>query len=180
MNYLRFWRVNCHKMFRIVAFLKFFFSANNQHGVHSPFVYAFVTKCLYTKAGYNTSKHISTLFKSIRYFEVKSIQVHTSDELLETAIQKAFPTTQIGIPPYDLVYLETPMHPKLTEYLNNVANRHNNTVIFLDNIYTSKATRTLWNSTIKRTDITVSIDLFYCGLLFFRREQAKEHFKIRI
>jgi tRNA G46 methylase TrmB len=40
-------------MYQIIAYIKFLFSATNQHGVHSPFIYNFVTKCLYNKEKYN-------------------------------------------------------------------------------------------------------------------------------
>ncbi len=35
--------------YTLKAYLKFLSKATNQHGVHSPFVYAFVTKCLYDR-----------------------------------------------------------------------------------------------------------------------------------
>ena len=32
----------------------------------------------------------------------------------------------------------------------------------------------------KHPKVTVTVDLFYFGIVFFRKEQAKEHFKIRV
>ena len=34
------------------AYIKFFFKAKNEHGVHSPFVFDLVTKCFYDKTNY--------------------------------------------------------------------------------------------------------------------------------
>ena len=34
---------------KLRRYLLFFFRSTNQHGIHSPFVYDFVTKCLYSK-----------------------------------------------------------------------------------------------------------------------------------
>ena len=40
-------------MHQFIAYIKFILSATNQHGVHSPFIYNFVTKCLYDKTKYS-------------------------------------------------------------------------------------------------------------------------------
>lgn len=36
-------------MYQIITYIKFLFSATNQHGVHSPFVFDLVTNCFYDK-----------------------------------------------------------------------------------------------------------------------------------
>ena len=56
---------------------------------------------------------------------------------------------------------------------------HNNSVWIFDDIYWSKGMTEAWE-TIKAYDkVKVTIDLFHYGMVFFRKEQAKEHFKIR-
>ena len=37
------------KNMSIISYLKFLIRSTNQHGVHSPFVYNFITRCLYNK-----------------------------------------------------------------------------------------------------------------------------------
>jgi len=37
-----------------------------------------------------------------------------------------------------------------------------------------------WETIIKHPKVTVSIDTFFWGIIFFRDEQAKEHFTIRV
>jgi predicted O-methyltransferase YrrM len=39
-------------VFQIIQYIQFLFTATNQHGVHSPFVYDLVTKCFYDNAKY--------------------------------------------------------------------------------------------------------------------------------
>jgi len=36
-------------VFQIIAYIKFLFRSTNEHGVHSPFVFDLITKCLYNK-----------------------------------------------------------------------------------------------------------------------------------
>lgn len=37
-----------------------------------------------------------------------------------------------------------------------------------------------WNIIKNHPQVTVTIDTFFWGIIFFRKEQAKEHFTIRI
>ncbi len=37
-----------------------------------------------------------------------------------------------------------------------------------------------WEQLKAHPMVRVTMDLFYCGVVFIRKEQAKEHFKIRI
>lgn len=61
-----------------------------------------------------------------------------------------------------------------------LASAHNDTVIIFDDIYWSKGMTTAWNFIKNHPNITVSIDVFYFGIVFLRRELTKEHFYIRL
>ena len=54
-----------------------------------------------------------------------------------------------------------------------------NSVIIFDDIYWSKGMEQAWNHIKAHPDVTVTIDLFWIGLVFFRTGQAKQDFKIR-
>lgn len=57
---------------------------------------------------------------------------------------------------------------------------HNNSVWIFDDIHWSAGMQQAWE-TIKAHDaVQVTIDTFQWGLVFFRKEQVKEHFTIRI
>ena len=47
-------------MYQVISYIKFLLRSTNQHGVHSPFVYNFVTKCLYDKTNYGDYTKIKT------------------------------------------------------------------------------------------------------------------------
>lgn len=54
------------------------------------------------------------------------------------------------------------------------------TVIILDDIHWSKEMETAWNEVKNHHAVTLTIDLFFVGLVFFRKEQKeKQHFIIR-
>ncbi|MBS3738105.1 O-methyltransferase [Mesohalobacter halotolerans] len=56
--------------FRIKTFFQFLLKSTNEHGVHSPFVYAFVTRCLYSR----TSQDALKLLRSLRKPALQSQQ----------------------------------------------------------------------------------------------------------
>jgi predicted O-methyltransferase YrrM len=57
---------------------------------------------------------------------------------------------------------------------------HNNSVFIFDDIYWSKGMTEAWNEIKKHPQVTVTVDLFFVGLVFFRKEQAKQDFKLRV
>lgn len=57
---------------------------------------------------------------------------------------------------------------------------HNNSVLVFDDIYWSEGMTRAWEEIKQHPDVRISVDLFYIGLIYFRTEQAREHFKLRI
>jgi len=57
---------------------------------------------------------------------------------------------------------------------------HNNSIFIFDDIYWSQEMQKAWKEIQQHPEVRVTIDTFYWGLVFFRKEQAKEHFKIRV
>lgn len=56
----------------------------------------------------------------------------------------------------------------------------NNSVLIFDDIYWSSGMSKAWEEIKQHPDVTVTVDLFYIGIVFFRKEQVKEHFKLRV
>jgi predicted O-methyltransferase YrrM len=57
---------------------------------------------------------------------------------------------------------------------------HNDSVILFENIHSDKKSEKIWNHIKNNKKVTVTIDTFLWGFVFFRKEQEKEHFIIRI
>ena len=57
---------------------------------------------------------------------------------------------------------------------------NNESVWIFDDIHWSKEMEEAWEIIQKHPKVTVTIDTFQWGLVFFRREQPKEHFVIRV
>lgn len=57
---------------------------------------------------------------------------------------------------------------------------HNNSMLIFDDIYWSPGMTQAWEEIKQHPQVTVTVDLFFIGIVLFRKEQAKEHFKLRI
>ena len=67
----------------------------------------------------------------------------------------------------------------LSEFMNHLKYFHNNSILAINNIHQSKKMEEVWKKIITQKEVTISIDLFFIGLVFFRKEQVKENFIIR-
>ncbi|WP_396638378.1 hypothetical protein [Maribacter sp. R77961] len=166
-----------HLVYRFFARIKFLLSATNQHGVHSPFIYQFVTKGLYRKGTKNYSKTENVLFKCIAYFNYTQIDLVNDSNELKIKLNTIFQGLNYNNIPFDLIYADITSKPFKSIATQNI---HNSSMLLLESIYKNKQQTKRWEAIKKLEKVTVTVDLYYCGIVFFRREQAKEHFKIRI
>ena len=56
---------------------------------------------------------------------------------------------------------------------------HDGSLLIFDDIYWSKGMKEAWEDIKAHPQVTVTIDLFWIGLVYFKKGQAKEHFKIK-
>jgi predicted O-methyltransferase YrrM len=57
---------------------------------------------------------------------------------------------------------------------------HENTLLIFDDIYWSEGMKEAWNEIKTHPQVTVTIDLFWIGLVYFRKGQVREDFLIKI
>lgn len=256
-------------MYQVLAYIKFLLKATNQHGVHSPFIYNFVTKCLYDKTKYYAYSKIkdyrnallrnndtieiidfgsgSRVFKSntrttseisrnsgtpikrakifyrlTQYFKPKKtlelgtslgiatqamalgalenkitsiegcpkISHYAKQQLASFKIENATIDTgkfrniipQLKEQNYDLIFFDGHHDKDATiQYFESLLPKANNESVFVfDDIYWSKGMTEAWEYIKAHNAVTVTVDCFYLGFVFFRKEQVKEHFKIRV
>jgi len=95
------------------------------------------------------------------------------DDYLETLP----PNTQ-----FDLIYIDgNHTYDATIKYFEILKKHtHKNSVIIFDDIHWSEGMDKAWNEIIADKEVTLSIDTFHFGMVFFRKEQYnKEHFVIR-
>ncbi|GLU44179.1 hypothetical protein [Allomuricauda sp. NBRC 101325] len=164
--------------FKLISYLKFLLKSTNEHGVHSPFVFNYVTQCLYSKKKLHNSKDTNALLKSISYFNIKKIET-LGNQGLQELMQKQLPEMQISVNPFDLIVVDHFEISTLEQWISE-NKLHNDSMIWVESIHKNKETLEQWQALIRSPLITVSINMYHCGALFIRKEQVKEHFTIRI
>jgi hypothetical protein len=180
--------------FRIQSYLQFLWHSKNEHGVHSPFVFLLLTQGLYNKkirlaanALSNPNKSVSRkqqlLFKIVRYFEPKSILTigATPSEIEVIRLGSPKASFDIDSTSYNSVFihsdeLATITNERLEQLLKTT---ENDSFWILENIHTNKAAEAFWSNLKSNPKVTVTIDTFHFGLVFFRKEQVEEHFILR-
>ena len=83
---------------------------------------------------------------------------------------------------FDFVYVDGNHSKKetLQYFLTLLKYANNDSVFIFDDIYWSPEMTEAWQEIIAHPKVTVSIDTFQWGLVFFRKEQPKQHFSIRL
>lgn len=117
------------------------------------------------------SNYTKTHFETLQLDNIELINGNFDDELKKLTSNK-----------YDLIFFDGNHQKKATlnyfEALLETSN--NNSVWIFDDIYWSKGMTEAWEIIKEHPKVTVTLDTFYWGFVFFRKEQLKEHFKIRI
>lgn len=83
---------------------------------------------------------------------------------------------------FDLIYLDGHHDgPATLRYFESLKKyTHDNTILIIDDIHWSIGMSAAWQQIISDPKVSVSIDIFFCGFLFFHPTQAKEDFVIRV
>lgn len=69
--------------------------------------------------------------------------------------------------------------PTLQYFEACLAKAHENSLFIFDDIYWSGEMKSAWKELQSHSKVTLTIDLFDVGLVFFREKQPKQHFKLR-
>ncbi|TDD96959.1 O-methyltransferase [Flavobacterium cellulosilyticum] len=100
---------------------------------------------------------------------------------LRTEFSTYFKTNNLQPTTYNLIYFDGNHQKQATlDYFELLLPTiTNDTVWIFDDIHWSKEMEEAWEIIKTHPKVTVTIDTFQWGLVFFRREQPKEHFVIR-
>jgi predicted O-methyltransferase YrrM len=102
-----------------------------------------------------------------------SAKVGNFDELLPEAL--------LSIPTLDFVFFDGNHRKQPTlDYFNKCLERsHDKSIFVMDDIYWSEEMKEAWEEIKADKRVTITIDLFFVGLVFFRKGQVKQNFVIK-
>lgn len=132
------------------------------------------TKCpVYTIEGDPIIRNLAIEnFKELNLKNIKSIEGNFAD-VLPKVLQ------ELGGVDFAFIDGNHRKEPTLRYFNALVDKMPNGGILIFDDIYWSKEMTEAWNDIVKSDKINVTIDLFYFGIAFIRKEQVKEHFTIR-
>ncbi len=199
-------------LYTLKSYLKFLLTSTNEHGVHSPFVFALLTKCIYKKEnidkklktllthqhpkekqGIRSKKKQLILYKIASYFKSSEILLLDKSILTKNLISLARPNScitqtkdfikkQVAGKKFDMVVINTSNN---TQHIGELFEKilesaQQNCVFIFEGIHSTKATTKAWQAIVDSKKTTVSIDGFYHGLVFLKKDQEKQHFTLRM
>ena len=142
--------------------------AHSRHGTHSPFVFRLVDEVIYAKrlSGEPRDKVKRLTTRLIDWFQPRTVYMLGNEQP---------PISRLDFVAVDCGILDKPV----SEIKKLWPQLHAGSVLVLSDVYRDNEAKALWQFIKAQPDVTVTIDLFRAGLVFFRLGQAKEDFKIR-
>jgi len=150
-----------------VDFLAHYLRSHSRHGTHSPFVYRLVDEVIYAprRASESKDKVRRLIHRLIERFKPEHVY----------RVGTAWSEGQL-----DFVVAWGGGGDALERQLEHLwPQLHRQSVIVITDIYRGNGMRQLWQTIKSKPEVTVTVDLFHAGLVFFHAGQAKEDFRIR-
>lgn len=122
----------------------------------------------------NTAAIAQKQFDKLGYSNIKII-IGNIDETLPQFIHQSMAKI-------DLVFMDANhlLEPTLNYFNQLLKLCHNQSIIILDDIYWSAEMTKAWEKLKSHPQVTTSVDLYDLGLLFFRPELEKAHYKLML
>lgn len=120
----------------------------------------------------NTADVATALFKTYQLNNIDLI-VGNFNETLSSALT---------IKQFDLIYFDGnhQKEPTLHYFNQCLKTVHNNSIFIFDDINWSPEMQQTWEEIKNHPRVTITINTFFWGMVFFRKEQKKQHFTIRV
>ncbi len=112
-------------------------------------------------------------FEQLGYSHIEPVQGNL-DETLPVALEQ--------IDKLDFAFFDANhrLEPTIRYFRDCLKKAHEDSVFVFDDIYWSDQMTTAWEQIKSHPAVTLTVDLFYVGLVFFRQKQPKQHFKLRL
>lgn len=106
---------------------------------------------------------------------IRNVTPHIGD------LSETLPSVLAGIDQIDVAFFDAnhQYQPTLDYFNLCLEKKHNESLFIFDDIHWSEGMTRAWQEICQHPSVTVSIDLYQVGLVFFRKEQVKQHFCLR-
>ncbi len=165
--------------------------------LHSPFVFSLYNNCMKQNALRNRfatkvyPKWFQVIAASIRYFNYtigyafgfdkeEMQQLHPNGKISDGKQINHTDDSFVNYLDYLIIRCSqniTDPYPLFKQYLSSMKNE---SMVAISGIYNTRKTKNGWNQIKEIAEVKVTVDLFFVGLVFFRKEQRKQHFALRL
>ena len=163
-------------IFRLLAYINYLIRSKNQHGIHSPFVFDFVTKGLYQRQKNQRNLNLNSSDLAFSKAEEKLLKKILNHFQIEDEFNRIKNPTKTSGDNFKILFYNS-LNNFDIDYLKPYSSVE---MLIIRRIHQSKESEEKWQEIINFKSARVTMDLFYFGLVFFRKEQRKEHFIIRV
>jgi len=123
------------------------------------------------------SKEIADIAKkNLENLEIRNV------EIIEGNFDNTLSSVVRGLSTVDFAFIDGNHRKEPTEryFKELLAKTNNDSILVFDDIHWSSEMEAAWETIKKNAAVTCSIDLFFIGIIFFRKEfKEKQHFTIR-
>lgn len=164
-------------------YLQFWFSAYNEHGTHSPFVFNLLTRGLYpTDIRWKGQSRKEQFFNRLLvYFEPQ--QLATLDGSLPKEVKLSISVDLYQADSgkcYDAILFQgtdAKAWPAVEEVAQTM---HNDSLWMIDRRGKEASIEKYWQEVVASEEMIVTLDFYYFGVALKRKEQLKQHFQLRL
>jgi len=119
-----------------------------------------------------TAKKALQNFNNLKIKNISQITGNINEEL---------PKLLNKIDKLDFVYFDGNHQKKATlNYFNQCLSKaHNNTIFYFDDIHWSQGMEEAWEKIKDHKSVSLTVDLFFSGIVFFKKELSKEDFVVK-
>ena len=168
-----------------------------RHGVHSPFVYKLLEEVIYTKSpkiqeSYSLKKHkeFYLYLRLLLHFKPQSIWLNRSNIFFEELIHQyekanAFSTpcrintNSLPTAKTDFYFFNQATKQQVDSFFNQKNKIKKDVIVIFSPLYASKLQLQNWKAFISNDMVTISLDFFNFGLVFFQKGKTKQDYKIK-
>lgn len=170
-----------------LKYLRHYLVSHSRHGTHSPFVYQLVDEVLYRKptvdefnavplfykrAGKKAIKKYLFLERLLKTFAFTTFTIRAKEdqENLLSLFEQIRNSDSVRV----IHYIDTD-----EDYRSVLDDVKEHDILIIEEPHASKKQEKHWDLLKQTERVVVTIDLFYLGLVFFKKGQRKEDFVIR-
>lgn len=167
-------------MYKTLKYLKYLFRSTNQHGVHSPFVFQWVTQAIYGKQEqelHPALKKLETL-NDLKKKDLKALNRSLYHLFGDKCPQIILPGIKATAPAETnrLVFIDLTADTSAPPPETLVSTLDNDTLVLIR----KTGEPSFWKALTTHPEIHLTMDCYHIGYALKRKEQVKENFTIRL